>query len=216
MSAAAAAVEARDLIHRYGARRVLEHLAFEFAAPGVVAIRGSNGAGKSTLLKIVAGLLRPSAGALSVQIDGRDTPPLARHRWIGYAAPDLSFYPEFSAGENLVFAAETRGLDAPPRAAQRALEQVGLASRSNDRVAALSSGMLQRLRLAFALLADPPVLLLDEPGSHLDEAGRAMLTDLVGKRRTTHLVMIATNDEREGALADRSVELAGRGLGDPA
>ena len=216
MSGATAAVQARDLVHRYGARRVLEHLAFEFEAPGVVAIRGSNGAGKSTLLKIVAGLLRPSAGALSVRIEGREAPPLTRHRWVGYAAPDLSFYPEFTAGENLVFAAETRGLAAPPRAAERALEQVGLESRRDDRVSALSSGMLQRLRLAFALLADPPVVLLDEPGSHLDEAGRTMLTDLVGALRPTRLVLIATNEEREGALAERKVELAGRGLGDPA
>jgi ABC-type transport system involved in cytochrome bd biosynthesis fused ATPase/permease subunit len=60
------------------------------------------------------------------------------------------------------------------------------------------------------------VVLLDEPGSHLDEAGRTMLTDLIGALRPTRLVLIATNDEREGALADRKVELAGRGLGDPA
>lgn len=216
MSGAAVAIQARDLAHRYGARRVLEHLAFEFDAPGVVAIRGSNGAGKSTLLRIVAGLLRPSAGSLSVRVDGREAPSLARHRWIGYAAPDLSFYPEFTAGENLVFAAETRGLASPLDAAERALGRVGLESRRDDRVSALSSGMLQRLRLAFALLAEPPVLLLDEPGSHLDEAGRAMLTDLVGTLRGTRLVMIATNEEREGALADRKVELTGRGLGDPA
>jgi ABC-type multidrug transport system ATPase subunit len=216
VNGAPAAVQARDLVHRYGARRVLEHLGFEFEAPLVVAIRGSNGAGKSTLLKIIAGLLRPSAGALNVRIDGREAPPLTRHRWIGYAAPDLSFYPEFTAGENLMFAAETRGLASPPRAAEQALERVGLESRRDDRVSALSSGMLQRLRLAFALLADPPVVLLDEPGSHLDEAGRTMLTDLVGALRADRLVMIATNEEREGALADRKVELAGRGLGDPA
>jgi ABC-type multidrug transport system ATPase subunit len=209
------AVAARDLVHRYGPRTVLDGIGFGFEAPGVVAVRGANGAGKSTLLRIVAGLLRPTAGDLSVKVSGSDVPPLLRHRWVGYAAPDLAFYPEFSARENLGFAAETRGLEEPHRRADVALERVGLAARGDDRVGALSSGMLQRLRLAFALLADPPLLLLDEPGSHMDEEGRAMLTDLVRRERGSRLVMIATNDEREGALADQTVELRGRGLGDP-
>jgi heme exporter protein A len=209
-------VEARSLVHRYGRRSVLDHLDFQFEAPGVVAVRGVNGAGKSTLLRILAGLLRPTAGVARVVVDGRDVTPLERYRHIGYAGPELAFYPEFTAHENLCFAAETRGLGDPARSATRALERVGLQARGTDRVGALSSGMVQRLRLAFGLLSDPPLLLLDEPGSHLDDQGRSMLTDLVNQERDHRLVMIATNEEREGALADRRVELRGRGLGDPA
>jgi len=96
------------------------------------------------------------------------------------------------------------------------LEQVGLRARADDRADALSSGTRQRLRLAFALLHRPPVLLLDEPGSHLDEEGRALVARLVDEQRARGLVLIATNDEREWKRADRKIELRARDLGDPA
>ena len=103
------------------------------------------------------------------------------------------------------------------RAAVRAaLERVGLAERANEPVTALSSGMMQRLRLAFALLHAPPLYLLDEPGSHLDSAGRSLMDALVGDLAEEALVLMATNDEREWKLADELIELAGSGLGGPA
>lgn len=216
MSSVRAELAGSDLQHRYGRRIGLRKVSFAVASPGVVAIRGVNGAGKSTLLRVLAGLLRPSHGRTTLRIDEREIPPGDRHRWVGYAAPDLAFYLEFTVAENLHFAAETHG-DSDPRAATgRALERVGLQSRADDRVAALSSGMLQRLRLAFALLHDPPVLLLDEPGSHLDEEGKRNFEQLVARERGARLVVIATNEEREWTLADHSIELQGRGLGDPA
>jgi ABC-type multidrug transport system ATPase subunit len=204
-----------DLQHRYGGRVGLRKVSFAIASPGVVAIRGANGAGKSTLLRVLAGLLRPSHGRTTLRIDEREIPPADRRRWVGYAAPDLAFYLEFTVAENLHFAAETRGDSTPIESVRRALERVGLQSRATDRVAALSSGMLQRLRLAFALLHDPAVLLLDEPGSHLDEEGKSNFEQLVARERGGRLVVIATNEEREWTLADHSIELQGRGLGDP-
>ena len=80
----------------------------------------------------------------------------------------------------------------------------------------LSSGMKQRLRLAFALLGTPALLLLDEPGSHLDEEGRATVARLVEEEGRTGLVLLATNDEREMRLGAQRIELRRRGLGDPA
>jgi ATP-binding cassette subfamily C protein LapB len=81
--------------------------------------------------------------------------------------------------------------------------------------AALSSGLRQRLRLAFAILDRPPVLLLDEPGSHLDEPGVASLLAMLARIRTTHRVLVATNDPREWNLADERITLGTHGLGDP-
>jgi len=216
VSAVAVALEGKDVQHRYGARVGLRAVSFNLTAPGVVAIRGANGAGKSTLLRILAGLLRPSHGTTDFRVSGEAISPPSRPRWVGYAGPELAFYPEFSAAENLQFAAETRGLADPDASVRTALERVGLQSRASDQVAALSSGMLQRLALAFALLHDPPVLLLDEPGSHLDEEGKAGFEDLVARERGRRLVVIATNEEREWSLAERWIELQGRGLGDPA
>ena len=209
-------VSGSKLTHRYGRRSTgVSDLDFEFAAPGAVAVTGPNGSGKSTLLRIVAGLLRPTSGTTSVSIGGRDHPPARRREVLGLATPELAFYEEFTATENLTFAAEARGLDAPAKAAGAALERVGLATRAHDRVAAFSSGMKQRLRLAFALLHEPPILLLDEPGSHLDDAGRTAVRDVVARFAARGLVLLATNDPEEIQLAERRLELHGHRLGDP-
>jgi heme exporter protein A len=210
----AASLVARDLAHRYGPRRGLEPVSFALETPGVVAVTGVNGSGKSTLLRIMAGLLRPSRGECRLAVGGREVRMRALH--VGFASPDLSFYEEFSAAENLSFAAEARGLAAPREVAIAALARVGLAARAAGRVAALSSGMRQRMRLAFALLGAPAVVVLDEPGSHLDDEGRALLQRLIVEARGRALTVIATNDEREWRLADQRIELAVRGLGDPA
>jgi len=217
LSAAAVSVSASGLTHRYGRRATgVEELEFSFEGPGVVAVTGANGSGKSTLLRIVAGVLRASQGDVRLQIQGRDVPRGLRRTRVGLATPELAFYEEFTGRENLEFAAQTHGLDAPRAAAANALSRVGLESRGGDRVAAYSSGMKQRLRLAFALLHSPPVLLLDEPGSHLDDEGRAAVREVVRAERARGLVLIATNDPQEVQLAERSLELVARGLGDPA
>lgn len=201
--------------HRFGPRRALQPVDFDVSAPGVVAITGANGSGKSTLLRILCGLLRPTAGATKVEVEGVVVPPAGRRRVIGLATPELSFYEEFTAAENLEFAAMTRDLPNMQSAVQDALRAVGLENRSQDLVSAFSSGMKQRLRLAFAVLHRPAVLMLDEPGSHLDDEGRAVVEQLVHGYRAHALVVLATNEPREMDLAERRIELRGRGLGDP-
>ena len=145
-----------------------------------------------------------------------EVPPRERRRITGLATPELSFYEEFSAAENLLFAAETHGVGDPRGAVRDALAAVELESRADDLVGAFSSGMKQRLRLAFAVLHRPSVLMLDEPGSHLDDAGRAVVARLVDTWAGQGLVLIATNDPQEMTLAQRRIELRGRGLGGPA
>jgi len=209
-------VRASGLSHRYGARRTgVQALSFSFDGPGVVAVTGPNGSGKSTLLRILAGLLRPTEGDSVLEVGARAVARGLRRTHVGLATPELSFYEEFTGVENLVFAGATRGLPDPVTAAAAALERVGLATRGRDRVAGYSSGMKQRLRLASAVLHRPALLLLDEPGSHLDEEGRAVVRDLVRSHATEGLVLLATNDPVEVQLAERRLELAGRGLGDP-
>jgi heme exporter protein A len=209
-------LEADGLTHRYGRRRGLDALSFRVASPGVVAVTGPNGSGKSTLLRIIAGLLRPTAGSLSLALGGETLEPAARRLRVGFAAPELAFYDEMSAAENLAFAAEARGLADAAREVEAALERVGLAARARDRVPELSSGMRQRLRLAFALLGRPALVLLDEPGSHLDDEGRATVARVVDEQARAGLVILATNDERETKLGTQRIELRRRGLGDPA
>ena len=209
-------LEARGLGHRYARGRGLDPLDFTLRGAGLVAITGPNGSGKSTLLRILAGLLRPSHGVSRVRIAGAEFRPADRRKVTGWASPDLHFYTELTVRENLEFAAEARGFRDAAGEVESAASAVGLASLFDDRVAALSSGMRQRLRLAFALLGDPPVLLLDEPGSHLDDRGRAHLRDVLERKRAATRVVLATNDPKETELAEQRIALTGRDLGDPA
>ena len=209
-------VTATALGHRFAPGRGLEPLDFSLPGPGVVAITGINGSGKSTLLRIVAGLLRATRGSCEVMVEGRAIAPPLRRTVAGFAAPELAFYDEMTVEENLRFAAAARGAGPAHAAIAGALATTGLEARAHDRVAALSSGLRQRLRLAFAILHRPALLLLDEPGSHLDLSGREIVERIVEDHRHQGLVLLATNDERELRLADRRIELRSRGLGDPA
>lgn len=209
-------LRATGLMHRYGARVALQPLDFELASPGVIAVTGPNGSGKSTLLRILSGLLRPSKGDLAFRVNGAAVQPLERRHHVGLSTPELAFYEEFTARENLAFIAETRALPQPTRAVQDALEGVQLETRADDRVSDFSSGMKQRLRLASAILHRPSLLLLDEPGGHLDADGRAVVERIVHQESTRALVLLATNDPEEMQLATQRIELSGRGLGGPA
>ena len=214
--AVAVSVTAIELAHRYAPGRGLDPVDFALASPGVVAITGVNGSGKSTLLRIVAGLLRATRGACHVAVDGRAIEAPLRRTVAGFAAPELAFYDEMTVAENLRFAAAARSRAPAEVAILDALATTGLDARADDRVAALSSGLRQRMRLAFAILHRPALLLLDEPGSHLDASGREVVERIVERHRGSGLVLLATNDEREWRLADRRIELRSRGLGDPA
>ena len=209
-------LECRGVAHRFAPGRGLDPVSFAFAGPGLVAVTGPNGSGKSTLFRALAGLLRPSAGSTEIVVGGKGYAMADRRFVTGWSSPDLQLYAELTAGENLQFAAEALGLADPPSAARRAAAETGIEPRLDDRAGALSSGLRQRLRLAVALLADPPVLLLDEPGSHLDEAGFTTLTAILARRRTTARVLVATNDSREWSLADERVALDPHDRRDPA
>jgi heme exporter protein A len=201
----AARLSADALTMRFGRRVLFRDLSFEAVAGEPLAVVGANGSGKSTLLKLLAGVLTPAAGAVHLHVDGREVAAEELPHCVGFVAPYLQLYEPFSARENLRFLAAARRLpDAPARIAA-ALDRVGLAARADDRLATYSTGMRQRLRLAAALLHAPPVLLLDEPSSTLDAAGRALVADLV--TTADGVVIVATNDEAEAALCPRAVSL---------
>ena len=198
---------AENVSMRFGPRRLFSGLTVEVGPGAPLAVVGPNGSGKSTLLRLFAGLLVPTGGAVRLLLDGRAVPPEEHPRAVGFVAPALQLYEPLTARENLAFLAAARRLpDAPARVA-RALARVGLDGRADDAVGAFSTGMRQRLRLASALLHDPAVLLLDEPGATLDAAGRALVESLLGDAR--RVVVLATNSPAEAARCPRRVELAG-------
>lgn len=201
-------LDAEHLGHRFGPRVLFRELSLSVRAGRSLAVTGANGSGKSTLLRILAGVLRPTAGRVRLTAAGRRIPGDERPRCTGLVAPYLHLYDGFSARENLAFLARVRRLpDAEVRIAA-VLDRVGLAARAADPVAAFSSGMQQRLKYAAALLAEPPLLLLDEPAVALDAEGLAMVRDVQARwREAGRLLVVATNRPEEAARCDEKISV---------
>lgn len=196
---------ADGLSMRFGRRRLFDGLTATVEPGAPLAVTGVNGSGKSTLLLLLAGLLVPTAGEVRLEVGGRAVEPRDRPRTVGYVAPALDLYDALTARETLAFLARARALPGADGRVAAALDRVGLADRADDPVSAFSTGMRQRLRIATALVHDPPVLLLDEPGATLDAAGRDLTASLVAD--DARVVVVATNDPAEAALCARQVGL---------
>ncbi len=178
---------------------------------GLVAVAGHNGSGKTTLLKILASLLRPGTGTVRVTRAGRELSGDERRLAVGWAGPDLAMYDDFSARENLEFFLRAAGRKADGGSIEDRLEFVGLSEAADKHVRAFSTGMKQRLKLAFSVLFDPPILLLDEPMLGLDTEGRAAVERIIENRRRVGVVVLASNDPRDFVGSDQVIAL-GRGM----
>jgi heme ABC exporter ATP-binding subunit CcmA len=164
-----------DLRRRFGRLSVLEGVSGEVGPGQALLVTGPNGSGKSTLLRCLAGLLSPEKGTIEYREDERVLETDERRRRIGYVAPDLALYSELTVAENLEFFARMRRTG--PERGFAVLDRLGLPT---DRMAgALSSGMRQRLRWAWALLHEPRLLLLDEPFQNLDLPGEQGTRELL-------------------------------------
>jgi heme exporter protein A len=172
-----------------------------------LAITGANGSGKSTLLRLICGLLVPSRGVVEITVDGHKHYPTDVRNCFGLVAPDVSLYGELTALENMGFFARVRGLPARNDEFAALLARLGLADRGHDEVRTYSSGMRHRLKYACALLHHPPILLLDEPSTNLDEEGIAIVYQVIAEQKQRGILVFATNDPREAELGDQVLRL---------
>ena len=180
-------IAATDVTKRYGERDALRGVSFEAGEGERLAVIGPNGAGKTTLLSILAGITPATAGTVS-----------RRPAEVGWVPQQPAVYRKLSVVENLRLFARLEGVADPDAAVQRALELTGLAERADEELSRLSGGNQQRVNIAIGLLADPPVLLLDEPSSSLDPRQREVLWRFVSdlaERGTT--VVWTTHDVAE-------------------
>ncbi len=175
---------------------VLIDVDFEVHAGSFVSMVGPNGGGKTTLLKIIAGLLKPSAG--TVRIFGR--PPSASHRRVGYVPQYTLFDPYFPATvSDVVLMGRLRNgpgfySRSDREAAERSLAEVDLARQRNAPFADLSGGQRQRVLIARALVGSPEILLLDDPTSSVDVVVESRLNQLLQKLNERMTIVLATHD----------------------
>jgi ABC-2 type transport system ATP-binding protein len=190
---------ATDLFKRYGERVALREVSLSAGRGELVAVIGPNGAGKTTLLSILAGIQRPDGGTITVAPEG-----------IGWVPQHPAIYGKLTVDENLRLFARLERRPDPDATVERMLELTGLADRARDQVSTLSGGNRQRVNIAVGLLAEPEVLLLDEPTTALDPRQRERLWEfilrLAGEGTT---VVYATHHIQEAdRYASRVVVLA--------
>jgi ABC-2 type transport system ATP-binding protein len=185
---AAAAIEARALVKRFGVREALRQVSFEAGTGELVAVIGPNGAGKTTLLSILAGISRPDEGEVHV--------PAGKVGWVPQQA---ALYRRLTVEENLLLFARLEKHPDPRASLEEMLELTGLAERRGEIVARLSGGNQQRINIAIGLLARPAVMLLDEPSVGLDPRQRARLWEFVSGLAGNHgtTVIFSTHDIQE-------------------
>jgi heme exporter protein A len=200
-------LEVKGLAKSFGYRKVFEGVYFSIKSGKSLVIVGKNGSGKTTLLKILAGFLRPSKGEVIISLDGQIKKREERKKLLGFVAPDLTLYDELTALENLEFLTQVQGLGFNKSELNKKLEEMGLRGRGDDLVSSYSSGMKQRLKYVFALLNNPQILLLDEPGSNLDEPGLFLLDKIIEDQRKREILVLATNDQRETKYGDEILNL---------
>ena len=204
-------ITARDLRKVYGSSRVLDGVSLELGRGQCLALLGPNGAGKTTLLRILATLLRPTAGSLRIgDADALRDPERARAA-IGMVAHGSYVYEDLTARENLRFWETMRGGDASAGRLAAALAQVELDHVADERARTFSAGMKRRLGLARVLLGRARLLLLDEPFTGLDRRGRKWVNEfLAGFKAAGGAAVVATHSFGDGlGAADRVAILGG-------
>ena len=199
-------IEVQDLVKRYGGRCAVDHLSFTVEDGQIFGLLGPNGAGKSTTMNMMTGYLAVTEGRVVIQ--GHDVleDPEAARRCVGYLPEVPPVYPEMTAEEYLLFAAELKKIPAGEREEQveKVLSLTGTEEARDRLVRNLSKGYRQRLGLAQAILGFPPVIILDEPTVGLDPKQVVEIRQLIRNLGRNHTVLLSSHILSEiRAVCDR-------------
>lgn len=187
------AISGDRLEKRYGHKRALHRVSFTLPSRGFLLVTGPNGSGKTTLLRLLAGLVSPTKGTLTVEGDRRD---------LGFLGHEPLLYGELTALENLELFGRLYRVPERRERSGMLLERFGLWEARAERVSAFSRGMTQRLALCRTLLHEPSLLVLDEPFTALDEAGAGLLDRELAELAGARTIVLSTHDPaRVGSFA---------------
>lgn len=197
-------LQVRDLVRSFGSHRAVDGVSFSISHGQTYGLLGPNGAGKTTTISMIAGLLTPDSGTVSVLGE-----PLtgSRKSLIGLVPQDIALYPDLSALENLQFFGKLQNLSGSPLKNRIAevLDVVGLAERAKDRIETYSGGMKRRANIAVGLLHEPSLLILDEPTVGVDPQSRNSILEAVEELGGAGMAVLYTTHYMEEAerLCDR-------------
>lgn len=192
---------------RFNYEWIFRKIDFTFEKGNRYAILGPNGSGKSTLLQIIAGSLTQSEGKIHYSLDGQSLANENIFRHLSLATPYLELIEEYTLAELLHFQKQFK-----PFLNDISIEEIAgkvqLENALHKQIRYFSSGMKQRAKLALAVFADTPLLLLDEPCTNLDKSGIQLYRDLITRFTTNKLVIISSNDQQEYEVCNQQLYLA--------
>lgn len=201
-------IELENISKSYHRHQLFSGLNVQIDPEKPLAILGGNGSGKSTLLKIISGACLPSEGKVQFFQNGNAISEDEKYRHLSLTAPYMELIEEFSVMEMLRFYTSLKSLK-NGMGASDLLESIWLSDSADKEVRLLSSGMKQRLKLALAIYADAPILLLDEPMSNLDERGRDWYKAEMQALGSTKLVVVCSNSvEDEYSICRQTLDLS--------
>lgn len=195
-------LQCTDISKRYSGKVIFNNVSIDLYGNSSLVITGKNGSGKSTLLKVISHLIRPDKGKIRLEINSCVIAVEKFYSHIGLFAPYLNLYDELTASENLDFfydlKVETKSEKKDK--IKSLLEKVGLYNRKDDLVRNYSSGMRQRLKLAYSVMNSPALLLMDEPRTNLDEQGISVVYELAEEQKKRGILILATNEKEDTEL----------------
>jgi heme exporter protein A len=204
MNDSALSIRAQHITKRFNRLTLFKDIEVSLERGQSLAITGPNGSGKSTLLEIIAGIRAPTRGDIGFFIDDERIDSKKIMDYSGFQSSRVNPYIELTGYENLQFVSDTH-IDIV--SVNRLFERFGLFDHRNKKVKFYSSGMRQRLKILLAILRDPPILFLDEPGTNLDDDGKRAVFSYLKSVMKFKIVLIATNEGSEAELCGMRIHL---------
>jgi ABC-type multidrug transport system ATPase subunit len=200
-------LKASSLSKRFLYDWIIEDFSYEFFSGNSYGLIGPNGSGKSTLLQLLTGKMIPSSGELNLFTDQKKIEHHDFYQYMTYSAPYVDLINEYTLQEMVNFHFHFKSL-AEGISSQDVISIMGLDAHKNKYLAQFSSGMKQRCKLALGLLTDSPVVLIDEPGTNLDDTAKAWYHDLVKRFGRKKMLIIATNEKEDISFCDQIINIA--------
>lgn len=191
---------------RYGYEWIFQNINYTFDNQYRYAVLGANGSGKSTLFQVLAGSLLPSKGTINYIIDNQSFSSEDFFTKITWVAPYIDLIENFTFKEMLAFQGKLKPF-LPNYTIPKIIDYTGLRKVANKEIRYFSSGMKQRVKLALALFANSPILLLDEPTTNLDKQGVDWYLETIHNFTTKKLVIVASNQEQEYNFCEKQMKI---------